>query len=126
MPDRPAPEAGAEGPDRTLAPFGRRLCPVVSHAAIGAYDVISVLDAKGPAPDPGQFYMLAAADRCERAVGHADVAGVAVPLRCSSCSEITGGPPATRLAAIARVAAIPPVSVVMQGMPRATAARRIS
>jgi dihydroorotate dehydrogenase electron transfer subunit len=48
---------------RTLAPFGRRLCPVVSHVAIGAYDVISVLDAEGPPPDPGQFYMLAASER---------------------------------------------------------------
>jgi NAD(P)H-flavin reductase len=50
-------------PDRTLAPFGRRLCPVVSHASVGAYDVISVLDAEGAPPDPGQFYMLAASDR---------------------------------------------------------------
>jgi dihydroorotate dehydrogenase electron transfer subunit len=50
-------------PDRTLAPFGRRLCPVVSHVAIGAYDVISVLDAEGPPPEPGQFYMLAASER---------------------------------------------------------------
>jgi dihydroorotate dehydrogenase electron transfer subunit len=48
---------------RTLAPFGRRLCPVVSHASVGAYDVISVLDAEGPPPDPGQFYMLAASER---------------------------------------------------------------
>ena len=48
---------------RTLAPLGRRLCPVVAHETYGAYDVISVLDAEGPAPDPGQFYMLAAADR---------------------------------------------------------------
>jgi dihydroorotate dehydrogenase electron transfer subunit len=50
-------------PDRTLAPFGRRLCPVVAHTVHGAYDVISVLDAEGPAPDPGQFYMLAAHER---------------------------------------------------------------
>jgi NAD(P)H-flavin reductase len=50
-------------PGRTLAPFGRRLCPVVSHASLGAYDVISVLDAEGPPPDPGQFYMLAASER---------------------------------------------------------------
>ena len=49
--------------DRTLAPFGRRLCPVVAHARHGAYDVISVLDAEGPAPQPGQFYMLAASER---------------------------------------------------------------
>jgi dihydroorotate dehydrogenase electron transfer subunit len=48
---------------RTLAPFGRRLCPVVAHAEYGAYDVISVLDAEGPPPDPGQFYMLAASER---------------------------------------------------------------
>jgi NAD(P)H-flavin reductase len=48
---------------RTLAPFGRRLCPVVGHDTYGAYDVISVLDAEGPAPDPGQFYMLAASER---------------------------------------------------------------
>jgi len=50
-------------PDRILAPFGRRLCPVVAHARYGAYDVISVLDAEGPAPRPGQFYMLAAGER---------------------------------------------------------------
>ena len=50
-------------PDRTLAPFGRRLCPVVAQAVFGAYDVISVLDAEGPPPDPGQFYMLAASER---------------------------------------------------------------
>jgi dihydroorotate dehydrogenase electron transfer subunit len=49
--------------DRTLAPLGRRLCPVVAHARHGAYDVISVLDADGPPPDPGQFYMLAASER---------------------------------------------------------------
>jgi dihydroorotate dehydrogenase electron transfer subunit len=49
--------------DRTQAPFGRRLCPVVSHVAIGAYDVISVLDAEGPAPDPGQFYLRTARAR---------------------------------------------------------------
>jgi NAD(P)H-flavin reductase len=50
-------------PDRVLAPFGRRLCPVVAHSEYGAYDVISVLDAEGPAPAPGQFYMLAASER---------------------------------------------------------------
>jgi NAD(P)H-flavin reductase len=46
-----------------LAPFGRRLCPVVAHARYGAYEVISVLDAEGPPPDPGQFFMLAASER---------------------------------------------------------------
>jgi len=47
----------------TPAPFGRRLCPVVAHEQHGAYDVISVLDAEGPAPEAGQFYMLAASER---------------------------------------------------------------
>ena len=46
----------------SLAPFGRRLCPVVAHSRYGAYDVISVLDA-GPPPQPGQFYMLTAGER---------------------------------------------------------------
>lgn len=49
--------------DRTLAPFGRRRLPVVGRRAVGAYVVLSVRDADGPAPDPGQFAMLAAADR---------------------------------------------------------------
>jgi len=49
--------------DRTLAPLGRRLCPVTAHARHGAYTVISCLDAEGPAPDPGQFYMLTAGER---------------------------------------------------------------
>ncbi len=49
--------------DRTLAPLGRRLCPVVAHARHGAYDVITARDAEGPAPQPGQFYMLTASKR---------------------------------------------------------------
>jgi NAD(P)H-flavin reductase len=48
---------------RTLAPFGRRRVPVCGHARHGAYTVLSVADGDGPAPDPGQFYMLAAAER---------------------------------------------------------------
>jgi dihydroorotate dehydrogenase electron transfer subunit len=49
--------------DRTLAPFGRRRLPVVGRREYGAYVVISVADPEGPAPDPGQFFMLAAAER---------------------------------------------------------------
>jgi dihydroorotate dehydrogenase electron transfer subunit len=49
--------------DRTLAPFGRRRLPVVDRREYGAYVVISVADRGGPAPDPGQFAMLAAAER---------------------------------------------------------------
>ena len=49
--------------DRTLAPLGRRLCPVVAHARHGAYDVLTVLDARARRRSPGQFYMLAASER---------------------------------------------------------------
>ena len=49
--------------DRTLAPLGRRRAAVTARAALGAYTVLSVADPGGPAPDPGQFYMLAAAER---------------------------------------------------------------
>jgi NAD(P)H-flavin reductase len=49
--------------DRTLAPLGRRLLDVCGHERVGAYDVVSVADPEGPVPDPGQFYMLAAAER---------------------------------------------------------------
>ena len=44
---------------------------------------------------------------------------------CSSCSEVTGGA-SPRAARMARWAALAPLMVVMQGTPRATAARRIS
>lgn len=49
---------------RTLAPFGRRLAEVTAAEEVGAYRLLCALDADGPAhPAPGQFYMLAAADR---------------------------------------------------------------
>ena len=48
---------------RTLAPLGRRLAEVTAHRRLGAYDVVTCDDPDGPAPDPGQFYMLAAAER---------------------------------------------------------------
>ena len=40
-------------------PFGRRLCEVTENRASGGYRVFSLLDAEGPEPQPGQFYMLA-------------------------------------------------------------------
>jgi dihydroorotate dehydrogenase (NAD+) catalytic subunit len=43
------------------APFGRRLCEVAENKATGGYRIFSLLDREGPAPQPGQFYMLAAA-----------------------------------------------------------------
>ncbi|HEX6665913.1 MAG TPA: dihydroorotate dehydrogenase electron transfer subunit [Solirubrobacterales bacterium] len=45
------------------APFGRRLCAVSEGRDSGGYRVFSLLDREGPEPLPGQFYMLAAADR---------------------------------------------------------------
>jgi dihydroorotate dehydrogenase (NAD+) catalytic subunit len=41
------------------APFGRRLCEVAENQASGGYRIFSLLDREGPAPEPGQFYMLA-------------------------------------------------------------------
>jgi NAD(P)H-flavin reductase len=44
---------------RTLAPLGRRRCAVARVERVGAYVVLVVSDPDGPAPDPGQFAMLA-------------------------------------------------------------------
>jgi len=41
------------------APFGRRACEVTMSRVSGGYRVFSLLDAEGPEPQPGQFYMLA-------------------------------------------------------------------
>jgi NAD(P)H-flavin reductase len=48
---------------RTLAPLGRRLAEITEYRRVGAYDILVCDDPDGPAPDPGQFYMLAAAER---------------------------------------------------------------
>lgn len=45
------------------APFGRRLLTVTGIEELGAYRVLHVADPDGPAPAPGQFAMLAAAER---------------------------------------------------------------
>jgi NAD(P)H-flavin reductase len=45
------------------APFGRRRAPVTYRCEYGAYVVLHCRDEEGPRPDPGQFYMLAAAER---------------------------------------------------------------
>jgi dihydroorotate dehydrogenase electron transfer subunit len=44
------------------APFGRRLCEVSENRPSGGYRVFSLRDRGGPEPEPGQFYMLAAAE----------------------------------------------------------------
>jgi dihydroorotate dehydrogenase electron transfer subunit len=49
---------------RTLAPLERRAAVVSGIERHGAYDLITALDQSGPTdPRPGQFYMLAAAER---------------------------------------------------------------
>jgi len=50
-------------PVRTPAPFGRRAVTVSAVEQVGAYVVLTAPDPAGPAPVPGQFYMLAAVDR---------------------------------------------------------------
>ena len=45
---------------RVLAPYGARRCDVVARRETGAYVVFTALDATGPDPAPGQFYMLSA------------------------------------------------------------------
>jgi dihydroorotate dehydrogenase electron transfer subunit len=49
--------------DRRRAPFGRRLLTVTERRELGAYIVLAAADPEGPAPEAGQFYMLAAAER---------------------------------------------------------------
>jgi NAD(P)H-flavin reductase len=49
---------------RTLAPPQRRLARMVANETVGAYTLLTALDADGPPdPRPGQFYMLTAAER---------------------------------------------------------------
>jgi dihydroorotate dehydrogenase electron transfer subunit len=57
-------EPGLAEPERgprTLAPLGRRLCRVAANEAVGPYVILAAEDPEGPAPAPGQFYMLAGA-----------------------------------------------------------------
>jgi dihydroorotate dehydrogenase (NAD+) catalytic subunit len=49
-----------------VAPWGRRLCKVTDNRPSGGYRLFSLLDAEGPEPLPGQFYMLATQDHWEQ------------------------------------------------------------
>jgi len=48
---------------RVTAPFGRRRVTLTGAEDVGAYRVLHAADPDGPVPWPGQFYMLAAAQR---------------------------------------------------------------
>jgi dihydroorotate dehydrogenase electron transfer subunit len=57
-------DGGARAEPRTLSPPERRTAHVTAVERLGAYWLITALDAGGPPdPRPGQFYMLAAAER---------------------------------------------------------------
>ena len=47
----------------SIAPLGRRRLAVTGSEELGAYRVLRVADPDGPPPQPGQFTMLAAAQR---------------------------------------------------------------
>jgi dihydroorotate dehydrogenase electron transfer subunit len=53
-------EAPTGGDGRVVAPPGRRLVEVTGNVASGSYRIFTALDADGPEPRAGQFYMLAA------------------------------------------------------------------
>ncbi|MEX0971931.1 MAG: hypothetical protein WDZ46_01580 [Solirubrobacterales bacterium] len=71
MDRHPAPGPGAAGAvsGRPVAPWGRRACEVTESRASGGYRVFSLLDAEGPPPEPGQFYMLATEAHWEERAG---------------------------------------------------------
>jgi dihydroorotate dehydrogenase electron transfer subunit len=48
---------------RVIAPFGRRVVEITGRTEYGPYVVLRCADRVGPLPDPGQFYMLSAAER---------------------------------------------------------------
>ncbi len=58
----PAAGSGQRSDDRVVAPLGRRACEVTGNREAGAYRVFTAMDAVGPEPRAGQFYMLAAAE----------------------------------------------------------------
>ena len=53
----------AAGGERRTAPPGRRRLTLAERREHGAYVVLAAPDPDGPGPQPGQFYMLAAAER---------------------------------------------------------------
>jgi dihydroorotate dehydrogenase electron transfer subunit len=62
-----APASGRDS--RVQAPFGRRRCVVTANEGAGVYRLVEADDPGGPAPLPGQFYMLAAEEEWGGSIG---------------------------------------------------------
>ena len=102
--------AGTQAEPRTLAPPARRVARVVDNSELGAYRLIAAEDREGPPdPRPGQFYMLAAAERwggaegrpyLPRAFSYARARPVEVGVRLEFLLEAIG-PGTERLAGLA-------------------------
>jgi dihydroorotate dehydrogenase electron transfer subunit len=73
------------------APAGRRLAEVADNRPSGGYRIFSALDVEGPEPEPGQFYMLAAAERWSSGGGRPYLA------RAFSVAEARAGGEGVRL-----------------------------
>jgi len=58
----PTADSRPRSDERVVAPLGRRACEVTDNRQTGGYRIFSALDAAGPEPRAGQFYMLAAAE----------------------------------------------------------------
>ena len=58
----PAADSRQRSDGRVVAPLGRRACEVTANRETGGYRIFSAMDAIGPEPRAGQFYMLATAE----------------------------------------------------------------
>jgi len=58
----PAADSRQRSDDRVVAPLGRRACDVTDNRETGGYRIFTAMDAIGPEPRAGQFYMLAAVE----------------------------------------------------------------
>ena len=58
----PTADSRPRSDERVVAPLGRRACEVTDNRQAGGYRIFSAMDAAGPEPRAGQFYMLAAAE----------------------------------------------------------------
>jgi dihydroorotate dehydrogenase electron transfer subunit len=76
---------------RVIAPPARRRCAIVENRSAGGYRIFSAVDAAGPEPRAGQFYMLSAAD------GWGQRAGRPYLPRAFSVAEATASADGVRL-----------------------------